>query len=348
MPRPKARGGRAPTIRDVAEAAGVGLGTVSRVINGHANVGEELRARVLATVRQLGFAPDAAAQTLRSRQSRTFACVVRDLTVPVLASFAEGMQAELDRQGYDLLIASSYHSVAREKDLLASFVRRRVDGLVIATSSERDRGLLKLLREEPMPVVLLDRGAPDTLDSVLVDHAGGSRTAIAHLLALGHRRIAVISGTNVVSPVRERMRGVEQAFASIGLKPDPALFRLGSFSTTFAWEAASELLDGHRPPTAFFVAGTALLPGLLRALQERGLSVPRDISVVAGAESELAEFHAPPISVVRWDHGALGAAAARFLLARIEQPARPPQHALGPSEYVPRGSCAPPSKDHRV
>jgi LacI family transcriptional regulator len=142
MPRPKARRGRAPTIRDVAEAAGVGLGTVSRVINGHANVGEELRARVLATVRQLGFAPDAAAQTLRSRQSRTFACVVRDLTVPVLASFAEGMQAELDRQGYDLLIASSYHSVAREKDLLASFVRRRVDGLVIATSSERDRGLL--------------------------------------------------------------------------------------------------------------------------------------------------------------------------------------------------------------
>jgi LacI family transcriptional regulator len=342
MPRPRAREGRAPTIRDVAEAAGVGIGTVSRVINGHANVGEDLRSRVLATVRRLGFAPDAAAQSLRSGLSRTFACVVRDLTVPVLASFAEGMQRELDRKGYGLLIASSYHAVAREKDLLASFARRRVDGLVIATSSERDRILLKLLREAPMPVVLLDRTSPETLDSVRVDHAGGTRLAIAHLLALGHRRIAVISGANTVSPVRERLRGVEQAFASIGLKPDPGLVRLGSFSTGYAAQEAAALLDGAQPPTAFFAAGTALLPGLLRALQERGLAVPRDVSVVVGAESELAEFHSPPISVVRWDHGVLGAAAARFLLARLEAPQLPPQTAIGPTEYVPRGSCAPP------
>lgn len=342
MPRNGAAKGRAPTIRDVAEAAGVGIGTVSRVINDHPSVGADLRARVQAAVRRLGFAPDAAAQTLRSRQSRTFACVVRDLTVPVLASFAEQMQAELDRHGYGLLVGSSYHAVPREKDLLASFARRRVDGLVIATSSERDRGLLKVLREVPMPVVLLDRAAPAQLDSVRVDHAAGTQTAIAHLLALGHRRIAVISGPDSMSPVRERLRGVTQAFAAIGLAPDPALIRLGSFSVGFAAEQAALLLDAARPPTAFFVAGTALLPGLLRALQERGLAVPRDISVVAGAESELAGFHTPPISVVRWDHGALGAAAARFLLARIEQPDQPPQRATGPTEYVPRGSCAPP------
>lgn len=342
MPRQGRSEGRAPTIRDVAEAAGVGIGTVSRVINGHANVGAELRGRVLAAVRKLGFAPDAAAQSLRSGFSRTVACVVRDLTVPVLASFAEGMQRELDRKGYGLLIASSFHAVAREKDLLASFARRRVDGLVIATSSERDRGLLKLLREAPMPVVLLDRANPETIDHVRVDHASGTRTAIAHLLALGHRRIAVISGADVVSPVRERLHGVEQAFAAIGLKPDPALIRLGSFSTAFATQEAAALLDAPQPPSAFFVAGTALLPGLLRALQERGLSVPRDVSVVAGAESELAEFHSPPISAVRWDHGVLGEAAARFLLARLETAGLPRQQAIGPTEYVPRGSCAPP------
>ncbi|OYW17149.1 MAG: LacI family transcriptional regulator, partial [Burkholderiales bacterium 12-64-5] len=260
MARPRAAEGRAPTIRDVAEAAGVGLGTVSRVINGHPNVGEALRARVQAAVAQLGFSPDAAAQSLRSGQSRTFACVVRDLTVPVLASFAEGMQQELDQRGYGLLIASSYHALARERDLLASFARRRVDGLVIATSSERDRALLKLLRDAPMPVVLLDRGSPTTLDSVRVDHASGTQRAIAHLLALGHRRIAVISGENTVSPVRERLRGVERAFAEIGLQPDPALVRLGSFSTGYAAQAAAALLQQAPRPTAFFVAGTALLP----------------------------------------------------------------------------------------
>jgi LacI family transcriptional regulator len=335
--------GRKPTIRDVAEAAGVGIGTVSRVINGHANVGAALRERVQAAILALGFTPDAAAQSLRGGQSRTFACVVRDLTVPVLASFADQMQQELDQHGYGLLVASSYHSFARERELLASFERRRVDGLVIATSSERDPRLLRLLREAPMPVTLLDRRRPETLDSVCVDHASGTRAAIAHLLALGHRRIAVISGAHTVRPVRERLRGVELAHAALGLRPDPALIRLGSFSTAFAAQEAAALLDGPVPPTAFFVAGTALLPGLLRALQERGLSVPRDVSVVAGADSELAEFHSPPISVVRWDHGALGAAAARFLLGRIEDPELPPQRAAGPTEYVPRGSCAPPA-----
>jgi LacI family transcriptional regulator len=331
-----------PTIRDVAEAAGVGIGTVSRVINGHPNVGPALRARVEKAVAALGFTPDAAAQSLRGGQSRIFACVVRDLTVPVLASFVDQMQQELDAKGYSLLIASSYHAFAREQELLASFVRRRVDGLVIATSSERDRRLLKLLRDAPMPVTLLDRARPESLDSVRVDHAAGTRTAIAHLLALGHRRIAVISGADVASPVSERLRGVREAHAALGLSLDPELVRLGSFATAFAEQQAALLLDLPRPPTAFFVAGTALLPGLLRAVQERGLAIPRDISVVAGAESELAEFHAPAISVVQWDHGALGAMAARFLVQRIEQPGMPPQRAIGPTTYVPRGSCAPP------
>lgn len=331
-----------PTIRDVAAAAGVGIGTVSRVINGHPNVGTALRERVQKAVAALGFTPDAAAQSLRGGQSRTFACVIRDLTVPVLASFVDRMQQELDTKGYSLLVASSYHAFAREQALLSSFIRRRVDGLVIATSSERDRRLLKLLREAPMPVTLLDRARPESLDSVRVDHATGTRSAIAHLLALGHRRIAVISGADVVSPVSERLRGVREAHAALGLAIDPALVRLGSFATAFAEQEAARLLDLPDPPTAFFVAGTALLPGLLRVLQERGLAIPRDVSIVAGAESELAEFHAPAISVVQWDHGALGAMAARFLVQRIEQPGLPPQRALGPTTYIPRGSCAPP------
>ncbi|MBP0465374.1 LacI family DNA-binding transcriptional regulator [Roseomonas sp. PWR1] len=331
-----------PTIRDVAQAAGVGIGTVSRVINGHPNVGAALRDRVASAIAALGFTPDTAAQSLRGGQSRTFACVVRDLTVPVLASFVDQMQQELDAKGYSLLVASSYHAFAREQALLASFARRRVDGLVIATSSERDRRLLKLLREAPMPVTLLDRARPESLDSVKVDHAAGTRAAIAHLLALGHRRIAVISGAEMVSPVSERLRGVREAHAALGLSLDPALVRLGSFATAFAEREAALLLELRDPPTAFFVAGTALLPGLLRALQARGLGIPQDVSVVAGAESELAEFHVPAISVVQWDHGVLGAMAARFLLQRIEQPGLPPQRALGPTTYVPRGSCAPP------
>jgi LacI family transcriptional regulator len=330
------------TIKDVAREAGVGLGTVSRVINRHPQVAEALRARVQAAIERLGYAPDVAAQSLRAGKTRSFACVFRDLTVPVLASFVDGMQRALGAEGYGVFVASSYHDPAHERALVADFVARRVDGLVIATSTESDPGLLRLPAQARMPVVLVDRAVPDGLDSVRADHASGTRLAIGQMLGLGHRRIAMISGEPSVGATRERSRGFKEAHAALGLAPDPALLRLGSFATRFGQEQAEALLALPSPPTAFFAAGTALLPGLLRALYARGLRVPQDVSVVAGADSELAEFHAPPISVVRWDHGELGAAAARFLLRRLEVPEMSPQLHVAPTEFIARASIAPP------
>lgn len=342
--KPRHRSAPPPTIRDVANAADVALGTVSRVINGHANVSVALRSRVESAISKLGFMPDTAAQSLRGRATRSFACVMRDMTVPVLARFVDAMQRELDDQGYGLFVASSYHDAAREQALLRQFARRRVDGLVIASSSESDPQVLRALRSAPMPITLLDRAAPVELDAVGVDHASGTRRAIAHLLDLGHRRIAVISGEASLNPSRDRLRGYTEAFAERGLEPDPALVRLGSFATDFAQAQAAVLLDQPAPPTAFFVAGTTLLPGLLRVVHARRLRVPRDLSIVAGADSELAEFHSPAITVVRWDHGVLGAAAARFLRQRLETPDRPPQRVRTEAEFILRGSCGPPAR----
>jgi len=347
MPRASARRRIAtpqPTIRDVASAAEVALGTVSRVINGHGNVSAELRTRVETAITKLGFVPDTAAQSLRGRATRSFACVMRDMTVPVLARFVDAMQRELDHEGYGLFVASSYHDPAREFALLRQFARRRVDGLVIATSSERDPQVLRALRNAPMPVTLLDRSDPAEMDAVGVDHASGTRRAIAHLLDLGHRRIAIISGEESLSPTRDRLRGYQDAFAERDLVPDPALVKLGSFSSDFAQAQAAVLLDQPDPPTAFFVAGTALLPGLLRVVHARRMRIPRDLSIVAGADSELAEFHSPGITVVRWDHGLLGAAAARFLRQRLQTPDARPQRARTEAEFILRGSCGAPPK----
>ncbi|PZW43086.1 LacI family transcriptional regulator [Humitalea rosea] len=331
-----------PTIRDVARLAEVSIGTVSRVINDSANVGVELRGRVEKAVRQLGFTPDASARSLRGGATRSFACVVRDLTVPVLARFADAMQRELDARGHALFVASSYHTFARERDLLRSFELRRVDGLVIATSSERSPHLLGLLNRCRVPITLLDRAAPANLDAVTVDHASGSQEAIAHLLSLGHRRIAFISGEPSLSPTRERLRGYSEAHEAQGVPVLPGLLRLGSFATEYGFESALELLSGPDRPTAIFAAGTALLPGVLRAVRQLGLSIPRDLSIAAGADSELAEFHSPPIAVVRWDHGELGAAAARFLLDRVGTPDLPPRRFQARTTMLPRASCARP------
>ncbi|SDB74651.1 LacI family DNA-binding transcriptional regulator [Belnapia rosea] len=335
---------RAVTIKDVAREAGVGLGTVSRVINHHPQVAEVLRAKVEEAIRDLGYAPDIAAQSLRGRKTRSFACVFRDLTVPVLAAFVDAMQQELGSEEYAIFVASSYHDLAHERALLANFAARRVDGLVIASSSESDQRLLRLISRAPMPVVLLDRAAPAGLDVVRADHASGTQQAIDNLLRLGHRRIAMVSGEPSVGATRERLRGFSNAHTAFGLQPDPDLLRFGSFAIQFGFDQAEALLAAPRPPTAFFVAGAALLPGVLRALRARGLRIPEDVSVVAGADSELAEFHQPPISVVRWNHGALGTAAARFLLRRLQTPGLPPQEHVTPTEFLPRGSFAPPAK----
>lgn len=329
-----------PTIRDVARLAGVSIGTVSRVINATVNVSPALRDRVQAAIQQIGFTPDAAASSLRGGSTRSFACVVRDLTVPVLAHFADAMQRELDAKGYGLFVASSYHAFTRERDLLRSFEQRRVDGLVIATSSERSPHLLSLLRRSRVPVTLLDRSAPGGFDSVTVDHASGSQAAVEHLLSIGHRRIAFISGEASLRPARERLRGFEAAHQAHGVAVDPDLVHLNNFATGHGFEAASALFARRDRPTALFAAGTALLPGVLRAARQHGLSIPRDLSIVAGADSELAEFHAPSIAVVRWDHGELGAAAARFLLDRVAVPELPPQRAEARTCFLARESCA--------
>ncbi|MCI0756260.1 LacI family DNA-binding transcriptional regulator [Teichococcus vastitatis] len=331
-----------PTIRDVARAAGVSIGTVSRVINATVNVSPTLRDRVEAAIGQLGFIPDTAASSLRGRSTRSFACVVRDLTVPVLAQFADAMQRELDAKGCGLFVASSYHAFARERDLLRTFEQRRVDGLVIATSSERSPHLLSLLRRSRVPIALLDRSAPAGFDAVLVDHASGAQAAVEHLLEIGHRQIAFISGEASLRPTRERLRGFETAHHLHGIEPNPQFSRFGNFATDYGFSAAIDILAQRDRPTALFAAGTALLPGVLRAARHLGLRIPRDLSIVAGADSELAEFHAPSISVVRWDHGELGASAARFLLRRVSAPELLPQNAEARTTFLARESCVSP------
>ncbi len=185
---------RKPSIRDVAQLADVSLGTVSRVINAHPNVREDTRKRVKAAIVELGYVPNMVAQSMRSNRSMTFACVMRDFTVPVLSLFVDSMQKEIEGFGFSLMVASSYHDLKRERELLLGFQQRRIDGLVIATSSEEDPALLTMLREAQFPIVLLDRELPAELDSVSVNHAAGVRQAVLHLADLGHRRIAIISG----------------------------------------------------------------------------------------------------------------------------------------------------------
>ncbi|MBX3596703.1 MAG: LacI family DNA-binding transcriptional regulator [Rhizobiaceae bacterium] len=334
-----------PTIREVASAAGVSLGSVSRVLNGHATVTPDIRAKVEKAVAQLGFKPNAVAQSMRSGASRTVGCIIRDINIPGLAGFVRSAHDVLLQEGYALLLTNSEGDPKRERELISVMMARRADALLLGHWSEQDQGLENTLREVRFPVVLMDREEPRWADSVMVDHKSSIRHATQMLAQLGHKRIALITGRDTLYPARSRIEGYREGLLSANLPFDPRLIHTGTFEAEFGYESISQLLDDSDRPTAVIAGGIEMMPGVLRSIRTRGLSIPHDISLVGTLNSPLAEFHQPPISVEDWDYAKLGRIAAKFALDRIRGEDIPnPRRFILPSEIVMRGSCAPPPR----
>lgn len=326
------------TMKDVAREVGVGVGTVSRVVNSTGSVSEKTRAKVLRAIERLSFNPNPIAQSMRLGLTKTFGCVVRDFNVPTLSKLVDSIQSIADGKNFGLQVASSYHDPAREIVLLRRLALR-TDGIVVASSSETDPKLLATLREIGAAVVLNDRNEPAELDAVLLDHSYGVRAAIDHLMELGHKKIAILVGQPGLRPTEERLVGYRRAFKSRGEKVPENLIRTGSFSNEFAYSETALLLQRPDRPTAIFAGGTSMLGGVLLAVRDAGLRVPEDISLISGADSELALLNSPSITTVRWQYEQMGIAAANFLFNRLEVRTRPTQRMVFPTELVKRSSC---------
>jgi LacI family transcriptional regulator len=331
------------TIRDVARTAEVSVGTASRVINGKATVGAEVRDRVLKAIETLGYHPDAIAQSMRRGSTHVIGCVIRDINIPSLAAFVHAAHNVLDRAGFSLLVSNSEGREDRERELLTRLNSQRSDGIMIGPYSAMTPAFDKFLRAIGAPIVMVDRDEPAWADAVMVDHAGSARKATSRLIDLGHRRIALLTGGPSIYPARERIRGFTEAFKARGIDLDPSLIRANSFLSPESFRQTSALLVAKEPPTAIIAGGIDMLAGVIRAIRVRGLSIPDDISVVGAGDSELAELHMPAISVQHWDQGEVGAAAASLLLNRIREVASDePQHVLVQSEFIERASTAAP------
>lgn len=332
-----------PTIKDVANAAGVSLGTASRVLNSQTNVNPAIRARVEQAIAELGYAPDTVAQSMRRGATRTVGVLVRDITIPSLAGFVRAVQDELEAEGYAPLIACSDDRKERELQLMRLFERRRVDGMIMLSSSETDPDLVAAMQNYSTPVVLFDRATPDTLDSVLVEHYEGMQRAVSYLLGLGHLRIALITGSENVYPARERVRGYCSAYREAGIEVSSELIRARSFTDDAAFMEVMNLLDLPEPPTAIVAGGIAMISGPVRALRARGLRIPHDVSLIGASDSDLMQLLDPPITTIRWSYDELGRTSARLLLNRIKNPDPPVRRATFPTEFLIRGSCSPPT-----
>ena len=255
-----------PTISDVARQAGVSPATVSRVIQGAANVRPATRERVQHAIEELGYVPSAAAQSLRSKRTRSLALVVSDITNTFWTTIARGVEDEAQKQGYSVLLCNTDENLTKQLSYLDLLIRQQVDGVIIAPYDSDARHLDKL-RQRNIPTVLVDRRIDGwDVDSVYGDSISGARALVQHLIKLGHTRIAVVSGPATTSTAEDRIAGYCLALSEAGLSCDPRLIKRGEFRSNMGQELAHQLLDEGLSPSAIFATNNAIAMGVIDAV----------------------------------------------------------------------------------
>lgn len=335
---------RAVTIHDVAGLAGVAVSSVSRALSSHPDVSPAMKAKVLAAAEELGYSPDPGAQSLRSGFTRTVGFVVRDFANPFFGDIIHGVEEALNDAGYTLLVTNSSGDPGREVDRLTLLRQRRVDALLLSSISEASTRTSKAVAAFQRPVVLIDRDPRKAkVASVLLDHAAGVREATEDLIRLGHRRIAMVTGSTAIRPTRERLRGYSEALEAAGLPVDDQLVASGAFSASFARETTERLLAlpaGERP-TALIAGGVVTTIGVLEALSELGVRPGDDLSLVVCDDLPWLRVMRPRISVVTRDAEEMGRQAAGLALELIK--GAEPRSVTLPTAYEVRETSRPPA-----
>ncbi len=333
------------TIRDVARAAGVSVGTVSRSLNAPGSVRQATLAKVRAAIETLGFKPDARAQGMRRRNTLAVGFISNDISNPVHAIVFRGAETELRGRGYFLQVVNTGGSPQREAEALDVLQHGRVDGLIMTINSEQDRRCLELLRDLRVPSVLLDREIDLPLDAVLTEHATGMQRAVDYLIELGHRRIGLLTAGMEIRPGRERVRGFTAAFARRKLPCPKELIRAQSLSADFGFRETAALLQLPDPPTALIAGGNQILVGVLRALQQQGTAVPAELSLVTCDRTDLSTIYPGPLTVIDRNLSEIGRTAAELLLERMTAGSdRPARRISFPTELILGRSCTRPSR----
>lgn len=331
----------AATIRDVAKHAGVGVGTVSRVLNESKFVSETTRRKVLAAIEALNYSPNLAARRLSRGKTMTLGVIVPFFTSPSVVRRLQGVISELTDSNYDLVLFD-VERAGKQRAFLRQIVRRElVDGLLIISLTPTDEDI-DAFEEANVPVVLVDAHHP-LLSRVVVDNVYGGYVATKHLINLGHRQIGYLSDlmdSPFNGPVKARYQGYRQALAEAGIPFEPRYHRAGVLSREEAKCMALEMFREEDPPTAVFAYCDIQAIGIIDALTELNLNVPKDVSVVGFDNIEIAEF--VQLTTIRQALYRSGVRGTELILSEMESPTDTPTEIKLPIELVVRNTTAPP------
>jgi DNA-binding LacI/PurR family transcriptional regulator len=318
VPRPESQRQRPPTIRDVARRAGVGVGTVSRVLNASSSVSASTQARVHLAMEQLGYRRSVIARSLSVGRTHALGIVAPFFTSPSVIERLRGVVERLGDSDYDILIFS-VETARQRTDAFQDFARHdRVDGLLVLSLPLSDAEVATL-RRDGLPVVLIDVAHP-ALTHVVIDDVHGGALATQHLLAKGHRRIAFLGDAPVAefgfTSSDRRREGYRRALEGAGIEPDDALVRHGRHGRAEAAALARELLEADHRPTAVFAASDIQAFGVLEAVGALGLRVPDDVAVIGFDDIEMASLMG--LTTVRQPLFESGLRGADLLLGAID------------------------------
>ncbi|MFL5807291.1 MAG: LacI family DNA-binding transcriptional regulator [Roseiflexaceae bacterium] len=336
---------RTVSIEDIARSAGVSHSTVSRALRDNPLISADVREHIQQLAREMGYTPNAIAQSLQMQRTNTIGLVVTSIADPFYADVVKGIEEEARKAHRSVFLSASYNDLDQETQVIETFHRRRVDGILIASSRYSKQQAAWLARIQ-VPIVLISSQAEaytDELHSVAVDDYGGARLAVEHLLELGHRAIGYIGAGNRPKSNRLRLEGYHDALATAGVPGHAAWVAIAPFEDRLHEDdvAAGQALVTpllQAGATAVFCYNDMIALGVLLVCREQGIAVPRALSVIGFDDVEMAQYMAPPLTTIHQPKASLGRTAMQVLLDLLDE--RPAQnHVLSPT-LVTRASTA--------
>jgi LacI family transcriptional regulator len=306
-------------IKDIAKELGISAMTVSRALNNKGRINSKTRSKILSTAERMGYVPNALARGLVLNKTFTIGMVISNIANPFYASIARVVQKEATARGYRLILLNTDENTDREKEALYSLRELRCDGALL-TPTEQDYSHIVESVHSGMPIVLINR-RPDKvkMDFVVCDNVKGAYLATTHLLELGHRRIAHITGPSYITSVAEKIKGYKTAFADRDLEPDPDLIFQTELTLEGAYQKTLDILDHHGDTTAVFAYSDRMSIGIMKALMEKQRNIPGDISIVGYDNIDISPYMRVPLTTVELPTGLLGKQALEILFKKMEE-----------------------------
>ncbi|WP_027144424.1 LacI family DNA-binding transcriptional regulator [Mesorhizobium sp. WSM3626] len=346
---------RPKTVADVARAANVSKATAARVLGGYGVVSDTVRASVTAAAKALDYRPNELARSMTTGRSDIIGVVVGDIENPFFSLAVRGISDAAKAAGFNVILANSGEKIEAEKAAVRLLIGKRVDGLIVTPSESRDITHLRDIHRSGRPLALLDRALPELdVDTVTVDDREAAIRATRVLIDAGHRNIAYVTAVEgngheyfdlrqiYTSSVRERIDGFLAACRDAGIDRPERHVRLGATSFEATRRLADELLSGSERPTAILASDSVIALEILRAIRQRGMRIPDDISLITFHDADWTGVTTPPITVVDQPVYALGHTVAELLIRRLKGDIKPPERLVLRTAIINRGSVGPP------